>query len=142
MAGFLSPLRVEFIDGKHWRVLERFDYHVGRSDGEEFVQVEVGFLTDFASIPRPLWSMWPPTGAYGKAAVIHDRLYVAPVVRTLTTARAISRKDADAIFLEGMEVLGIGWFTRRTLWTAVRTGGWAPWNRYRKTDRARVVRKE
>ena len=30
------------------------------------------FMTDFASIPRPLWSILPQWGRYGNAAVVHD----------------------------------------------------------------------
>ena len=134
--GFLSPLRVEFLDGTHWRVLEPFTYHLATPDGDEYVEVPIDLVTDFASIPRLLWAIWPPTGPYGKAAVVHDRLYVAPVVRTATSARAITREEADAVFLEGMEVLRINWCTRRTLWSAVRIGGVPAWRHYRQTEAA------
>lgn len=139
MNGFLTPLHVQHLDdGKSWRVLEPFEYHLGRADGEDYVRVPVGFITDFASIPRPLWSAWPPTGAYGKAAVIHDALYQMPFVQQLGGGlREVERRETDRIFLEGMIVIGVGWFTRRALYTGVRLGGWRPWNRYyalRKAD--------
>jgi len=36
--------------------------------------VPAGYRTDFASIPRVVWSLLPPVGRSGKAAVIHDWL--------------------------------------------------------------------
>src|SRR5262245_46141191 len=39
------------------------------------VVVPAGFVTDFASTPRALWSVVPPTGRYQLAAVVHDFLY-------------------------------------------------------------------
>ena len=41
----------------------------------EPVQVPVGFVTDFASIPRLFWSLLRPDGLYAYAAIIHDYLY-------------------------------------------------------------------
>lgn len=34
--------------------------------------VPAGYRTDFASVPRFLWWLFPPSGPYGKATVIHD----------------------------------------------------------------------
>ena len=45
-------------------------------DGD-VVRVPKGFHTDFASTPRILQSLFPPTGAWTKAAVVHDWLCVA-----------------------------------------------------------------
>lgn len=133
---FVSPLRVEYIAGQQWRVLEPFEYHLGTPDGLEFVRVEAGFLTDFASIPQVFWSIWPPTGNYGKPAVIHDNLYVSPSVshELRQAPRRITRREADAIFLEGMTVLEIPYLTRRALWLGVRIGGRAAWNHSRKAE--------
>lgn len=44
-------------------------------DGERIV-VPAGYVSDWASIPRPLWWIWPPT--YGPArhgAWVHDYIY-------------------------------------------------------------------
>lgn len=35
-------------------------------------QVPEGFETDAASVPRPLWALFPPVGRYFVAAVVHD----------------------------------------------------------------------
>lgn len=39
------------------------------------ITVPQGFVTDFASTPRWIWSMLPPFGTYQKASVVHDYLY-------------------------------------------------------------------
>ena len=140
MSGFLTPLRTEYIDGKKWLVTEPFSYHLGEPDGEEVVAIEAGFITDFASIPRMLWTAWPPTGKYGKAAVIHDKLYQDAIVMSLTplrdvwtgNKRVINRGEADKLLLEAMEVLGVGYMTRGTIYSGVRLGGWWSWRKHRK----------
>lgn len=86
-------------------------------------EIEKGFDTDFASIPRGLWNLFPPDGPYAPAAFIHDWLYWYQVV---------PREVADAVFLEGMQALGIGWFTRSTIYRAVRLGGGGPWEENRR----------
>lgn len=98
------------------------------------IEVEAGFDTDYASVPRAFWAIFPPDGDYTEAAVIHDALYW---YQTAGLGRpAITRAQADAVFLEALASLGIGWLTRRTLYTAVRVGGWLPWSRNTKAKAA------
>lgn len=138
MAKFLTPLELEFIDGMMWRVTAEFDYHLGASNGIERVSVPAGFLTDFASVPRGLWNLLPPIGLYGKAAVVHDWLYQNSWLESgpLGWARPVTRAEADSILLEGMKILGVGWWIRHLIYAGVRIGGWKPWNAYRKQERA------
>lgn len=102
------------MDGSNWTVDEplAYDTEVGTLGR---IVVPAGFTTDFASIPRFLWSVLPPAGAYGKAAVVHDFLY--------RTRGPWTRGEADAVLKEAMGVSGVGWFTRQTIWLGVRTGG-------------------
>lgn len=44
------------------------------TDGTRIV-INVGYVTDFASVPKWLWSFFPPIGKYNRAALIHDYLY-------------------------------------------------------------------
>lgn len=113
-ASFAASLELEYIDGHNWLLTAAFTYltdvgHIGA------VHVPAGFVTDFASVPKVLWNLLPPTGSYGKAAVIHDFLY--------RTDGAATRAEADAILLEAMAALGVGWWTRRTIYYGVRIGG-------------------
>lgn len=106
-----GPLQLEYIDGRQWRLIKDLLYKGQWVD----VRVPEGFVTDFASVPRAFWRILPPTGQYGKAAVVHDYLYRTPGPWT--------RKQADDTFKEAMERLGVSWLTRHTMWMAVRTFG-------------------
>lgn len=133
---FCDPLILEFLGDGVWRLVEPFDYRLGTPDGVEYVRVPKDFLTDFASVPRGLWNLLPPIGSYGKAAVIHDFLYQFRAISQdpAISDRACTRGEADAIFKEGMEVLGVGRFTRWMVYAGVRVGGWRSWNRYRAAE--------
>lgn len=90
------------------------------------VHVPVGFQTDFASVPRFLWWLFPPQGRGSRAAVVHDYLCVS---------QACSRFMADAIFREGMRELGVPWWRRVSMYYAVRgysicRGVWRTVRRY------------
>ena len=113
---FPQPLNLEYLDGRQWRVTSYFTYR--HPSGT--ITVPAGFLTDFASVPRFFWRLFPPTGEYGLAAVVHDFLYAHPARRT--------RADVDSIFLDAMTDLGVGWWTRKTMYRAVRMFGQAAWN--------------
>jgi len=141
MSAFTSELKVRYIDGKYWVLLSPFEYYVGDKDDNEHIFVPAGFKTDFASIPRLAWPvMGHPAGRHGKAAVIHDFLYrypdggsvpddIVPPIR--------SRRRCDQIFLEGMVVLGVAWWKRTVMYSAVRVGGRGVWKKWRKADRER-----
>lgn len=86
------------------------------------ITVPAGTLTDYASVPRILHAVLPPTGRYTYPAVLHDYLY--------RTGR-VSRAHADRLFLEAMGVAGVNRLRRWLMWAGVRVGGWVPWRRYR-----------
>lgn len=88
--------------------------------------VPVGFVTDLASIPQPLWSILPPIGSYDRAAVVHDYLY---------TRNGCTRGEADNVLKEGMKVDEVQGLKLRMIYAGVRMGGWKIWNRYRNAER-------
>lgn len=127
-----DPLRVEYLDGRKWKLVENFTY-IHDKEPWGYVDVPAGFLTDFASIPRALWAALPPTGQYGKAAVIHDWLYFSGQIEGRDAQlHPITRGNADAIFREAMDDLGVPRMLRWTIWSAVRAGGSAIWERRRR----------
>src|SRR5580658_5102513 len=80
LCGFLqappAPLVLPFGDSVDWVTTEDMAYTIGTTT--EKIIVPKGFVTDFASIPQPLWSFGlSPHGQYSRAAVIHDYLYWA-----------------------------------------------------------------
>lgn len=117
MSAFTTPLELEYLDGRTWRVTAEFDF--ASQVLERIVRVPVGFVTDFASIPRLFWAILPPTGTYGKAAVIHDDCYQNPEM----IAPPVSRLLADRTLREGMIALDVPWVTRAVIYWAVRAFG-------------------
>lgn len=136
MSNFLGDLLVKYIDGTRWEVAETFTYRIGHPQGDEFVHIGRGLITDFASIPRPVQLLWrSPGGKWDKPAVVHDCLYQCGSVDSLSgERRVIDRAEADTIFRQAMDDAGVNWFTRRSIWLGVRVGGWVPWNTYRKAE--------
>jgi hypothetical protein len=135
----LAPIRVEAIppEYRRWIVFDTFEYRLGSPDGPEYVRIERGFETDFASIPRGLWNVFPPAGgSYMPAALIHDCLYKTGYVLNINTGekRFIERSEADKTLRDVMEVCGTGWITRQLIYTAVRIGGRGAWANHRKED--------
>jgi hypothetical protein len=83
------------------------------------VHVPVGFLTDFASIPRLFWNLAPPADpAYSAAAVVHDRLY---------ETHEVPKETADALFYRAMTVQGTPRWKRWVIWRAVSWFGGGAW---------------
>jgi len=112
----VSPLT----DGHTWVIFSPFGYDVGSEGSDDTINVDTGFMTDFASIPRIFWVVLPKWGKYGNAAVIHDWLY---------WTRKRSRLQADRIMLEAMKVLAVPAWQRFAIFHAVRWFGWAAWKR-------------
>lgn len=149
MSSFTTPLIVEKLDdGRCWRIVQEFTYRLGALDGPEHIDVPAGFITDFASVPRGLWNLFPPTGKFGKAAVIHDYLYQNgdilwdytitpndgsdPVTVEKPVVPKPTRGEADRILLEAMTALGVNAVTKRLVYWGVRIGGhWAWQNGHR-----------
>jgi len=98
------------------------------------VDVPIGFVTDFASIPRVFWSLLRPDGEYTYPAILHDFLY-------WTQERP--RDVADQIFKIGMEEFSISKTTIGTIYEAVRLGGASAWESNAKAkgnDEKRVLK--
>ncbi len=118
----VSPLA----DGNTWVIMRDFGYELGAEGSGDRIDVAIGFQTDFATVPRPLWIVLPKWGRYGNAAVIHDWLY---------WKQDRPRATVDGLFFEAMGVLGVGAAARYTLYWGVRLFGWLAWYRNR-ADRA------
>lgn len=83
------------------------------------VRVPIGFVTDFASIPRVFWSVLRPDGLYTYAAVIHDYLY---------WEQYLSREESDQIFKFAMEDFRVNSSEIDAIYSAVRLGGQSAWD--------------
>ena len=122
MSSFTSPLVVSPLsDGRRWRLVKPFTFHIGGQYSRHFISVPRDFLTDFASVPRFFWFL-PDWATYSKAPVLHDWLY---------HQKTTTRKRADALFLEAML---IDWRHHRSRYFiaymeyfAVRIFAWLAW---------------
>jgi Protein of unknown function (DUF1353) len=97
------------------------------------IEVPVGFVTDFASIPRPLWAVIPPRGKYNRPAIIHDYLYHYAPVDPLNGIRCTQAR-ADYILREACENCDDRFTQRWAIFLGLKAGGFVTWNKYRKKD--------
>lgn len=122
MSSFTTQLKVSPLDnGTDWVVLEDFRFYVGSLDSNTYVDIPVGFVTDFASVPRILWTILPPWGKYGKAAVIHDWLFSKNTMFVNGVEQELSdRTLVEDIFLEAMGVLDVNVCVRYPMFWATK----------------------
>ncbi|MFM7610889.1 MAG: DUF1353 domain-containing protein, partial [Alphaproteobacteria bacterium] len=89
-----------------WIVLEDMIYVMGAS--RDTIIVPKGFVTDFSSIPKPLWSIGlSPMGRYSRAAIVHDDLY---------WSQGCTREQADRLLLIAMKESNVGAFDQRVIY--------------------------
>lgn len=105
------------------RLVRPLEYRVGSKDSDEVIVVPVGFETDFASVPWGFRELFPQLGPWARPAIIHDWLYANRGLGRY------SRADADRIFREAMEVVGVPAWRRALMYGAVRVGGARGWGR-------------
>ena len=105
-----------FGDGQDSVLMADLSYRIGTSDF--VIVVPAGFVTDFASTPRAIWSVLPPTGRYQLAAVVHDFLY---------WDQRCTREQADALLRVAMAESQVVPKQRDIIWAAVRSFGGAAW---------------
>lgn len=95
---FVSTLLVERIAPRRYRLVVDLVWRVEHPGYSECCTVPAGYVTDFASVPRPLWPIWPPDDRYTEAAVLHDWLISEGVTW---------RPSADWIMLRAMRACGV-----------------------------------
>jgi len=83
--------------------------------------VKPGFTCDGGSVPRMFWTSVgsPYATRLSLAFILHDAIYAAELFK--------DHSECDWIFLELMKELGVSWYTRNKVWTAVRACGWYAW---------------
>jgi hypothetical protein len=104
-------------DADEYQLLQPLIYETRAGD---FILVPAGFRTDFASVPRGFWNLFPRDGRGRDAAVVHDWLYEQQ-------DSLFTRAQADTIFREALAELGVSGWRRWIMWAAVRLGGRRFW---------------
>lgn len=121
-SGFICPLIVESVDPKTWELVEDLVWVGSKGD---VIRVSAGERTDFASVPQVFQSFIPKTGAWTKAAVVHDML--CRTLRDYEQGRIVGKPeicamDADAIFEKIMIEDDVPPWKAAVMWAAVRWG--------------------
>ena len=105
-----------FGDGQDSVLMADLVYQIGTTS--HVIVVPAGFVTDFASTPRAIWSVLPPTGRYQLAAIVHDFLY---------WDQRCSREQADDLLRVAMAESRVDPKQRDVIWRAVRSFGNSAW---------------
>lgn len=115
-----SPYASKLLGRQLWVVKKDFNFYLDTEQNRRVV-VPRGYLTDGASVPRPFWSIVPPWGDYGQAAVMHD--WLCEYLRVWNTYEykyeKITRSQADSTFNEAMSALDVKSSTRKLMYGAV-----------------------
>ncbi len=118
MSEFITKLDVELVDDLSnegrgsWRLASPLTYSSDVSGLT--ITVPVGFITDFASVPRAPIAFWLTGDTAHEPAVIHDYLYATGL---------LPRALADSVLLEAMAVEGVPSWRRYAMYYAVRAFG-------------------
>lgn len=108
---FLTPLVVRHLSDDRWELTYPLQYE--DEDGRHYVAA-CGTVTDFASVPRVVWSWIPKSGKHAPAAVIHD---------DLCQRKVIDSDQAHAVFHRALKACGVSLVTRNLMYWAVKAGG-------------------
>jgi len=128
---------VAWIDGLEFRIQRGYRYYLTADEGPfgEFIDIPDGFLTNFASTPRIAWAVFPPTGSYAQAAGGHDKLFLAPVIRTLHSARPCRFEETPGLFRDMAKACGTSRIVRGAMYVFLQLGSRPAWDKYRAHDR-------
>ena len=114
-----------------WRVVRPIYYPelgaVVSTSGRRYrinAAVPADFITDGASIPRPFWPLFSPTGKHMRAAVLHDYLYHQLHSNHDDKVRKAQRRDYDKLFYLAMLDSGVARWRAKLMYWAVRVFGW------------------
>lgn len=119
-----------FADSRHFVIEREVVYRIAGSD--RTITVPAGFVTDFASTPRALWSFGlAPHGQYSRAALLHDYLY---------WSQSCTQAQSDKLFLQVMKQSGVSPANQMTIYRGVRLAGDRGWHRNAAARAAGFVR--
>lgn len=120
-ARFLTALNVRKIGAQTWMLLEPVTFYSAWLRGT--LTAPEGFQTNFASIPRAFWVIFPPTDVYDLAATIHDGAYAGALYNANGDRPRIVKDVADKLFREALAALGVGNPRRWIMFQAVHRFG-------------------
>lgn len=122
---------IAFLNEPCLKPYKKFDFELGTHFmvmvDEKIYVVPKDFITDLASVPRPMWAFYPPNDTRTiRAAIIHDYLYSGSI--------SVDRQEADSILYDALITQGVSRFTAFKYWVAVRLFGKSYFTEYRPKD--------
>src|SRR5262249_26318368 len=93
---------------------------------EVTIKVPIGYITDFASIPRLFRWLIAPFGRHARAAILHDWLYAV--------GQPGKKIEADWVLFDAMGDLDVQPLQRWTIFIAVFVGGWWGYGQQKEWD--------
>lgn len=119
-AQFVAPfgqLHITDVDGMEG-ILDA-PLHFYSAELQMLVVAPTYMATDFASIPRGLWNVFPKRGKHDRAAVLHDAGYRGFLANADGRELMLPKALIDRLFLEAMKACGVGAFSRNAMYRAV-----------------------
>ena len=107
----ITDVVVRQLDKKRWALVQPISVDIIPSVLR--VDVPKGFVTDFASVPRIFWWLFPRTGLHSRAAIVHDYMY----------AMQWPKDISDSCFLIVMQRDNVNVFARYLMHKAVKKFG-------------------
>ena len=158
MSSFTTPLRAEALpDGRNWRMIKTFMYHIGSRHSRHVIRVPKDFVTDFAStdilqivacililldivvlrmIPSWITILILIIALIAIIITPYGKHSKAAVIHDyLYQTRLTSKLMADLIFYEAMIVAGTQKWKAALMYVAVLLFGWPAYWRGRIKDK-------
>jgi hypothetical protein len=110
-------------------LLEPMVYKIGSTKHK--IVIPAGFVTDYASIPKRLWSIYSPHDQYSRAAVVHDYLY---------WSQLCTRIQADNLLMIAMKESNVSEVTRNNVYAGVTSFGKSSWESNRQQRMKKMPR--
>lgn len=127
-----APLLSPFGDGTQWIVWQDIEFLAELNDKTTVsIVVPRGFVTDLASTPREVWSIYPPFGKYLSASILHDYLYWRQVCDPV---------EADQLIYQAMRDAGADQATQSRFYAVLRKVGATAWSENRAAKEQGYVR--
>lgn len=103
-----------------WLVIDAFIFWSARI--QKFIIAPRWFVTDLASIPKPVRSVISVNGRHRYPAIFHDVLY------TLADKGFCTKREADLVFKDLMKYFNVPEWKVYSMYYAVVIGGDSSWN--------------
>lgn len=105
------------------------DFAVYSAVLQDVITAPEGFAFDGESIPAAVQWLAPPFGQSKRGACIHDYLYRhSGYYTTDDHFKTVTRKQADAVYLELVQLKGLPAWRSRLRYGVLRVVGWWAWN--------------